>query len=123
VEVEASQDMARELGVSEELSFGESFSAIREAVRIKEEWRARFDAAEEAACARETLPEPESMTDGDGAMVVDEESVLSGNKKGKGRELPRKEHVKKTPVVEVSIPVVSPVRTMFVQTGPGLMSL
>jgi hypothetical protein len=45
------------------------------------------------------------MTDGDAPMMVDEDAVLQQNKKGKGRDIPRMEQVKKSPVVEIVVPV------------------
>jgi hypothetical protein len=44
-------------------------------------------------------------------MVVDEESVLGASKKGKGKAVPRKEQVRKTPTMEVTITKASPVST------------
>jgi hypothetical protein len=83
VEVEASQDVAKDLGILDKLSFGDSFAAIREALGVKDEWKTRFDAADaaKAAEAAKTVEVDEEMEVDDG---VDEESVLSGSKKGKG---------------------------------------
>jgi hypothetical protein len=104
VEVEASQDVAKDLGILDKLSFGDSFTAIREALGVKDEWKTCFDAADaaKAAKAAKTVEVDEEMEVDDG---VDEESVLSGSKKGKGRVLPRRDQVKKLAVV---VPVITP---------------
>jgi hypothetical protein len=102
--------MATGLGVQEKLTFGDAFDAIREAGQTQEGWKARFNAQDEAQVPS-TVPDAGSTTDGDGGMVVDEESVLGASKKGKGREMPRKEQVRRTPVMEVTITKASPVST------------
>ncbi|KAJ8587482.1 hypothetical protein M405DRAFT_863710 [Rhizopogon salebrosus TDB-379] len=114
VEVEALQDVAKDLGITDKLSFGDSFAAIREALRVQDEWKTRFDAADavkaaKAAKAAEVAKAADvvevvdvEMEDDDG---VDEESVLSGSKKGKGRVLPHRDQVKKVAVV---VPVITP---------------
>jgi hypothetical protein len=38
-------------------------------------------------------------------MMVDEDAVLQQNKKGKGRDIPHMEQVKKSPVIEIVVPV------------------
>jgi hypothetical protein len=40
--------VARELGIEDQVSFGESFTKIREAVNDRNTWKARFDAADVA---------------------------------------------------------------------------
>jgi hypothetical protein len=110
VEVEASQDVAKDLGILDKLSFGDSFAAIWEALGVKDEWKTCFDAADAAKAAEavkaaevaKTVEVDEEMEVDDG---VDEESVLSGSKKGKGRVLPRRDQVKKLAVV---VPVITP---------------
>jgi hypothetical protein len=109
VEVEAAQDVAKELKI-DRLSFGESFGDIREAAACAEEWKARFEAADEAkaweveAKARELEAEASRVQDSE-SMVVDEDLVLQRAKKAKGREIPRKEQVKRSTTVEVLVPV------------------
>jgi hypothetical protein len=94
--------VAKDLGITDKLSFGDSFAAIREALRVQDEWKTRFDAADAAKAAKAAEVVDVEMEVDDG---VDEESVLSGSKKGKGRVLPRREQVKKLAVV---VPVVTP---------------
>jgi hypothetical protein len=104
VEVEAAQEVAKELKI-DGLSFGESFGDIREAAACAEEWKARFEAADEAkaweveAKARELEAEASRVQDSE-SMVVDEDLVLQRAKKAKGREIPRKEQVKRSTTVE-----------------------
>jgi CO/xanthine dehydrogenase Mo-binding subunit len=109
VEVEAAQEVAKELKIHG-LSFGESFGDIREAAACAEGWKARFEAADEAkareveAKAQELEAKASQVQDSE-SMVVDEDLVLQQAKKGKGREIPRKEQVKRSPTVEVLVPV------------------
>jgi hypothetical protein len=102
--------MAKGLGVEEKLTFGDAFDAIREAGQTQEEWKARSVAQEEARTLA-ALPDLGTTTEGEEVMAVDEESVMSGSKKGKGKQVPRKEQVRKTPTMEVTITKASPVST------------
>ena len=110
MEVQACQEIAQGLGIEKKLTFGDSFPAIREAGQIHDEWKARFDAQEEAQTLS-ALPDAGTTTEGEEGMVVDEEAVLGASKKGKGRAVPRKEQVRKTPTMEVTITKASPVST------------
>jgi hypothetical protein len=96
--------VAKDLGIIDKLSFGASFAAIREALHVKDEWKTRFKAADaaKAAKAAKVIPEVDVEMVDDG---VDEESVISGSRKGKGRVLPRREQVKKLSVI---VPAVVP---------------
>jgi hypothetical protein len=109
--------MAKGLGVEEKLTFGDAFDAIREAGQTQEGWKARFNAQDEAQ-ALSGLPDPGTTTEGEEGMVVDEESVLGKSKKGKGKQVPWKEQVRKTPTMEVTITRASPVSTHAVSLFP-----
>jgi hypothetical protein len=100
--------VAKDLGITDKLSFGESFATIREASRVQDEWKTRLNAADavKAADAAKAAEDVEVVdVDMEADDGVDEESVLSGSKKGKGRVLPRRDQVKKISVV---VPIVTP---------------
>lgn len=77
---------------------------------MRDVWGKQYG-AEETEEGPVTTAEPESPLERDGAMDVDEESVLAASKRGKGKEVPRKERVAKASAPADAVPVASAAST------------
>jgi len=105
MEVVAAQDVAKELGVLEKMTFGETFDSIRESGNVYNDWKARFDTQDNAKTLS-ILLDTGNMTGGEDEMMVDKGSVGTGQM-GTGKRVLQKGQVRKTPVLEVSISKVA----------------
>jgi hypothetical protein len=84
------------LGIIDELMFGPKFDSIREAGKMNDEWKRRFDAQDNA----KTLSVPAdtgNTTGGEDEMAMDEGSVVGTSTKGTRRQ------TRNTSTVEVTI--------------------
>jgi len=96
LEVTACQEVARGLGILDKVTFGAKFGAIREAGKMYDEWKGRFDAQDRAKTLAE-LQGAGNTTGGEEEMAVDEGSVVGMSRRSRGRQ------VRKTPTMEVTI--------------------
>lgn len=96
MEVTACQEVARGLGIVDKITLGMKFIVVREAGKMYDEWKKRFNAQENAKTLS-ALPDMGMTTEAEVDMVVDTESVGASGRKGKGRQL------RKMPAMEVTI--------------------
>jgi len=96
LEVTACQEVARDLGIIDKITFGAKFIAVREAGKMYDEWARRFDERENAKTLS-VLPDTGNTTGGEDEMAVDEGSVVGTSTKGTRRQ------TRNTSTVEVTI--------------------
>ena len=85
MEVVAAQDVAKELGVLEKMTFRETFDSVRESGSVYNDWKARFDAQDNTKTLS-VLLDTGTTTGGEDEMVVDEGSVVGTNTRGARRQ-------------------------------------
>lgn len=83
--MQACREIAPGLGVDDQLTFGDLFPVIREAGIMQTQWKARFEALDNAKTLS-VLPDTGTTTGGEDEMVVDEGSMVSTSRKGARRQ-------------------------------------